>query len=227
MTSTDRTSRACEPFLTSRPITPFSAPWTTSTIMPSRMSGHGSNCRSRPDPASKSLPSTSISTGEKNGGSADEAAVTRASDSTGAVTRPTRGSLSSPRLKRHISPDWTLVYFDDRSVVYLRSLERYDPIIKRDGYRLISPALAGQTEISNEEAPAWLAEVWAEVLGTPRVVQVYSQHAPQPAVAQGDRVLIMGSIIDSPATNLTGYLGTLTQVVWGGLAVRLDGATQP
>jgi hypothetical protein len=62
------------------------------------------------------------------------------------------------------------------------------------------------------------------LFGTPRVVQVYAQHAPQPALARGDRVLIVGSIVDSPAVNLTGYVGTLPQVIWGGLAVRLDGA---
>jgi hypothetical protein len=36
-----------------------------------------------------------------------------------------------------------------------------------------------------------------------------------------DRVLIAGSIIDDPAANLAGYEGSLPQVVWGGLPLRL------
>lgn len=72
----------------------------------------------------------------------------------------TYGADRSPAFFKFLddSPEWTLVYFDDRSVVYLRSLPRYQPIIQRDGYELIDPAIAGTQEIRLEDAARWLAE---------------------------------------------------------------------
>jgi hypothetical protein len=59
------------------------------------------------------------------------------------------------------------------------------------------------------------------LFGVPKAVVVLSQNAPQPPLAQHDRVLILGSIVDSPTENLAGYAGNLTQVVWGGLPLKL------
>jgi tetratricopeptide (TPR) repeat protein len=66
------------------------------------------------------------------------------------------------------SPDWTLVYFDDKHVVYLRTEPRFEEIIRRDGYRLIAPARAEMTEITVEQAPVWLEEAERAVAAAPR-----------------------------------------------------------
>jgi hypothetical protein len=57
----------------------------------------------------------------------------------------TYGADRNPEFFRSLenSPDWALVYFDDRSVVYLKRIERIKAIIDRDGYDLISPAIPG------------------------------------------------------------------------------------
>jgi len=65
------------------------------------------------------------------------------------------------------SPDWTLVYFDDRSVVYLKTLEKFAPILRRDGYTLINPAIAGSFAITAAEAPRWLEEAERAVAAAP------------------------------------------------------------
>lgn len=56
------------------------------------------------------------------------------------------------------SPDWALVYFDDRSVVYLRNIPRFQAIIQRDRFELINPAAPGSVEVRPEDAARWLAE---------------------------------------------------------------------
>ena len=65
------------------------------------------------------------------------------------------------------SPDWTLVYFDDRSVRYLKSLPKFEPILRRDGYTLIIPAVPGSVEITTAEASRWLQEAERAVAAAP------------------------------------------------------------
>ncbi|HEX7445987.1 MAG TPA: hypothetical protein VF306_00500 [Pirellulales bacterium] len=57
--------------------------------------------------------------------------------------------------------------------------------------------------------------------GIARTVTVVSRDAPQPPFGQRDHVLILGSIIDSPANNLAGYEGDEPQVIWGGVPFKL------
>ncbi len=72
----------------------------------------------------------------------------------------TYGSDRSPGFFDYLdsSPDWALVYFDDRSVVYLRNIPRFAPIIARDRYTLINPARAGTVQITAANGERWLAE---------------------------------------------------------------------
>jgi hypothetical protein len=65
------------------------------------------------------------------------------------------------------SPEWTLVYFDDRHVVYLREQPRFAEILRRDGYELISPARAETVELTPEKAPQWLAEATRAAAAAP------------------------------------------------------------
>jgi tetratricopeptide (TPR) repeat protein len=65
------------------------------------------------------------------------------------------------------SPEWTLVYFDDKHVVYLRTEPRYEEILRSDGYRLISPARTDVTEIRQEDAAEWLQEAERAVAAAP------------------------------------------------------------
>ncbi|HEX5442791.1 MAG TPA: hypothetical protein VFW87_03130 [Pirellulales bacterium] len=59
--------------------------------------------------------------------------------------------------------------------------------------------------------------------GIARTVTVVSRDAPQPPFGPRDHVLILGSIIDSPANNLAGYEGNEPQVIWGGVPFKLSG----
>ncbi|HUY87819.1 MAG TPA: hypothetical protein VMV10_03700 [Pirellulales bacterium] len=80
-------------------------------------------------------------------------------------------------------------------------------------------ALAGTVQAVAAEGP--LYRIQLVLLGVPRTVVVYSRQPPEPAFSPADRVLILGSIVDSPSDNLAGYRGNLTQVVWGGLPLKL------
>ena len=81
----------------------------------------------------------------------------------------TYGGDRNPEFFRSLekSPDWKLVYFDDRSVVYLKRTERFRAIIERDGYALISPAIPGTLQVTPEDAPLWLAEAERAVAAAP------------------------------------------------------------
>lgn len=81
-------------------------------------------------------------------------------------------------------------------------------------------ALAGTVQAVAAEGA--LFRIQLVLLGLPRTVIVYSSQPPEPAFSPGDRVLILGSIVDSPGENLAGYRGNLTQVVWGGLPLKLS-----
>jgi hypothetical protein len=59
------------------------------------------------------------------------------------------------------------------------------------------------------------------LLGSGKPVTVLSREPPEPPLERRDRVVVLGSIIDGPRDNLAGYLGGLTQVVWGGLPLKL------
>lgn len=82
----------------------------------------------------------------------------------------TYGNDRSPEFFRWLdaSPDWRLVYFDDRAIVYLRNNARFQRIIARDAYDLIHPAVAGARAIRTEDAPRWLVEAERAVAAAPR-----------------------------------------------------------
>jgi hypothetical protein len=79
--------------------------------------------------------------------------------------------------------------------------------------------LAGTVQDLAAEGP--LFRIQLVLFGVPKSVVVYSSQPPQPSLALHDRVLILGSIVDSPRQNLAGYSGELTQAVWGGLSLKL------
>ncbi|HUY32198.1 MAG TPA: hypothetical protein VMV69_05410 [Pirellulales bacterium] len=80
--------------------------------------------------------------------------------------------------------------------------------------------LAGTVHDAGEEGRLYRTRL--VLFGRPLMVTIMSLHAPTPALAVHDRVIMLGSIIDSPRDNLGGYVGALPQVVWGGLALKLD-----
>jgi hypothetical protein len=80
--------------------------------------------------------------------------------------------------------------------------------------------LAGTIHDTQPEGPLFRTRI--VLFGRPRTVTVLSLVAPSPPLAAHDRVIVLGSIIDSPRDNLGGYAGDLPQVVWGGLALKLD-----
>ena len=79
--------------------------------------------------------------------------------------------------------------------------------------------LAGTVQELAAEGP--LFRIRLVLFGVPKPVVVYSSQPPQPSLAPHDRVLILGSIVDSPNRNLAGYSGELTQAVWGGMSLKL------
>ncbi|HVC93761.1 MAG TPA: hypothetical protein VND64_08725 [Pirellulales bacterium] len=80
--------------------------------------------------------------------------------------------------------------------------------------------LAGTVHDAGEEGALFRTRL--VLFGRPITVTVMSLHAPTPPLAKHDHVIVLGSIIDSPRDNLGGYVGSLPQVVWGGLALKLD-----
>jgi hypothetical protein len=58
------------------------------------------------------------------------------------------------------------------------------------------------------------------LFGLPKEVTVVS--SSRVPLVQHDRVLIAGAIVDDPVTNLPGFQGKQSAVVWGGLPVRLS-----
>lgn len=62
------------------------------------------------------------------------------------------------------------------------------------------------------------------LFGAPKTVNVLSFRAPQPPFSPHDQVAILGSIIDNPRENIGGYSGELSQIVWGGLPLKLAAA---
>lgn len=80
-------------------------------------------------------------------------------------------------------------------------------------------ALAGTVQEAGQVGPLYRTKL--VLFGVPKSIVVLSRQAPLPPLAPHDRVLILGSIVDSPIKNLAGYSGNLTQVVWGGLPMKL------
>ncbi len=83
-------------------------------------------------------------------------------------------------------------------------------------------ALAGTVQHLGHDGELYLIRV--VLFGLPKVVTVASWRPPQAGLREHDRVVILGSIVNDPAQNLVGYSGQLSQVVWGGMPVRLPSA---
>jgi hypothetical protein len=83
-------------------------------------------------------------------------------------------------------------------------------------------ALAGTVRELGQAGPLYTMQL--VLLGAPQEVFVLSRLPASPQIEAGDRVLVLGSIVDHPARNLAGYSGDLEQAVWGGLPVKLDSA---
>ncbi|HEV3338876.1 MAG TPA: hypothetical protein VG125_00920 [Pirellulales bacterium] len=64
------------------------------------------------------------------------------------------------------------------------------------------------------------------LFGCGKPVTLISRQPPDPPVERRDRLVVLGSIIDSPRDNLAGYAGELPQVVWGGLPLKLASAAR-
>ncbi|HWB13120.1 MAG TPA: hypothetical protein VG826_28100 [Pirellulales bacterium] len=79
--------------------------------------------------------------------------------------------------------------------------------------------LAGTVQRAEREGELFAIQVM--LLGCGKPVTVISREPPDPPVERRNRVVVLGSIVDSPRDNLAGYAGNLPQVVWGGLPLKL------
>lgn len=84
--------------------------------------------------------------------------------------------------------------------------------------------LAGVVQQTQSEGDLFTIQLL--LLGSGKVVTVVSRQSPEPPLARRDRVLVLGSIVDSPRDNLAGYVGDLPQVVWGGLPLKIAAAAR-
>jgi hypothetical protein len=75
--------------------------------------------------------------------------------------------------------------------------------------------------VQQAESQGDLFAIQIILLGGGKPVTVVSRRPPEPPVERRDRLVVLGSIIDSPRDNLAGYVGDLPQVVWGGLPLKL------
>jgi hypothetical protein len=84
--------------------------------------------------------------------------------------------------------------------------------------------LAGTVQRAEREGDLFAIQLM--LLGSGRPVTVISGQPPDPPAERRDRLVVLGSIIDSPRDNLAGYRGDLPQVVWGGLPLKLASAAR-
>ena len=71
---------------------------------------------------------------------------------------PQQGVVATAAAIRDLSPAWRPVYFDDTATVYLGSEGPYAPVLGRDGYAVLDPALFRPGSWSGAEAGVALAE---------------------------------------------------------------------
>ncbi len=69
----------------------------------------------------------------------------------------TYGSDRSPAFHAWLrqSPEWRLVYFDDRQLVYLRARPRFAEILARDAFSLIDPTTPVYQAMKPDRAQEW------------------------------------------------------------------------
>lgn len=79
--------------------------------------------------------------------------------------------------------------------------------------------LAGVVQQTRQQGDLFTIQLL--LLGSGKTVTVVGRESPEPPLAGRDRLLVLGSIVDSPRDNLAGYTGDLPQVVWGGLPLKL------
>jgi hypothetical protein len=79
--------------------------------------------------------------------------------------------------------------------------------------------LAGTVRKLSRRGDFHLAEL--VLFGMPKVVTVASLASPP--LAERDRVLVAGSIVEHPARHVPGYDGNLPLFVWGGYPLKLPG----
>jgi len=79
------------------------------------------------------------------------------------------GADRSPSFQRWVSqsPEWHLVYFDDRFVVYVTDRPHFAEIIRRDTYHKIDPLAPGTRTIPQQDALEWLSEAERAVRNAP------------------------------------------------------------
>ncbi|HVX13506.1 MAG TPA: hypothetical protein VHC22_20140 [Pirellulales bacterium] len=94
-----------------------------------------------------------------------------------------------------------------------------------DGGRLTNGIIvAGAVQQARQEGELFAVQLL--LFGSGKPVTIISRQPPEPPVARRDHLAVFGSIVDSPAENLVGYVGDLPQVVWGGLHLKLASAAQ-
>ena len=84
--------------------------------------------------------------------------------------------------------------------------------------------LAGTVQRAESEGDLFVIQIM--LFGSGKPVTVISRQPPEPLVQRRDRLVVLGSIVDSPRDNLAGYAGNLSQVVWGGLPLKLASAAR-
>jgi len=88
---------------------------------------------------------------------------------------------------------------------------------RRPGNRGV--VLAGAVAAVQREEPLFRTDI--QLTGSDATVSVYSKKDPLDFYSMGDRLVMLGAIIEEPARNLPGYKGKAERVVFGGLPVKL------
>jgi DNA-directed RNA polymerase subunit RPC12/RpoP len=84
--------------------------------------------------------------------------------------------------------------------------------------------VAGTVQLARPEGEFFAIQLM--LFGCGKSVTIVSRRPPEPPVARRDRLVVLGSIVDSPVENLVGYTGDLPQIIWGGLQLRLTAPAQ-
>jgi uncharacterized C2H2 Zn-finger protein len=91
--------------------------------------------------------------------------------------------------------------------------------LEESGRQTNGIVLAGTVEEAIPQGDLFVVRIM--LLSCGKHVEVVSRQSPQPPLSRRDQVVILGSIVESPAENLVGYEGDASQVIWGGLHFKV------
>lgn len=91
--------------------------------------------------------------------------------------------------------------------------------LEQSGRQTNGIVIAGTVEDARPQGDLFAIRIMLMSCG--KHIEVVSRQPPEPALSRRDHVVMLGSIVDCPEDNLVGYAGEASQVIWGGLHLKV------